>query len=201
MLNYDAYANMYDSRYTSRMCLQENIAIYEAIRAIPNLADRKIVDLGCGTGFFLDICQVQFDQSSYLGIDVSEEMIRYAYQKYPKARFVIEDSREMEKIVQKFNFHPDLALSLFTIPYIGRETIESCYKILPKDGLFLMVYYNKPFLNPASVYADKVKHYEDDVHPKVIECVACAKRLFETEYEHTLTDIPAYDIALYRKVK
>lgn len=200
MINYDEYANKYDTRYTSQMCLQEDLSIYNALIDISDLNTKKIVDLGCGTGFLLDLMENKIDISNYLGIDVSAEMIECARKKYPAANFVFGSACKVEEYTKIYAIEPDLAISFFTIPYIGVETIKNVHSVLKSDGEFLAVYYNKPYINPASVYATKKSEYETDVYPKVTECIACAKKLFKIEYMRTLTETETYDIALFKKV-
>lgn len=201
MLNYDSYAGKYDSRYTSDMCMQENKAIYDAIIKIPNYTERKVLDIGCGTGFFLDLFYSEYEkaESNYIGIDISDEMVKCAREKYPKVKFYAEDSRNMERIIRGNDFHFDFAISFFTIPYIGVETIKSVYENISKGDFFLTVYYDKPYINPCSVYSDKKEYYENEVNPKVQECVNCMRNLFTEVYNHSLTEHKTYKIALYKK--
>jgi cyclopropane fatty-acyl-phospholipid synthase-like methyltransferase len=52
----------------------------------------SINDLGCGYGALYDFLVNKYDEPSYLGVDVSEEMIKAAEQRYkdqPQARFVL----------------------------------------------------------------------------------------------------------------
>ena len=200
MINYDKYAKKYDTRYTSTMCIQENLSISKALNDIQNLKTKRIIDFGCGTGFLLDILGKSINFDNYLGIDISKEMIGFAKAKYPNASFILGDSKNVEAYITLFDFKPDLAISLFTIPYIGVATIKAAYSILPKEGQFLMVYYNKPYINPSSVYAKKRGYYEFNIKPKVNECIICAEKLFKKEYMHFLTDTDAYNIALFKKV-
>ena len=52
----------------------------------------SINDLGCGYGALYDFLVTRYDEPSYLGVDVSEGMIKAADQRYkdqPQARFVL----------------------------------------------------------------------------------------------------------------
>jgi cyclopropane fatty-acyl-phospholipid synthase-like methyltransferase len=52
----------------------------------------SINDLGCGYGALYDFLVTKYDEPSYLGVDVSEGMIKAAEQRYknqPQARFVL----------------------------------------------------------------------------------------------------------------
>lgn len=51
----------------------------ELLQKIPILNDAStIVDLGCGTGYFLSGLKAKFPKADYLGFDLSEDMIRFA---------------------------------------------------------------------------------------------------------------------------
>lgn len=199
MLNYSVYAKNYDNRYTTDMCLQENAAIYEALKKIHKIELRYILDLGCGTGFLLDLMQNEIDDQRYLGIDISSKMIEVARQKYPKKLFIVDDCKNVTEHVRQYEFKPDLAISFFSIPYIGVETIKAVYSILDEKGKFLAVYYNKPYINPMSVYYNKESNYKLEVKPKIEACIKCLQNLYKMEFSHLLTDTHAYNIALFSK--
>lgn len=57
----------------------------------PRRVGFSLNDLGCGYGALLDYLQVKFSGSTYLGVDISEEMVRVASQRNtaaPYARFI-----------------------------------------------------------------------------------------------------------------
>lgn len=59
----------------------------------PGHTDFSITDFGCGYGALLQYLQGRFDQFSYLGVDVSQEMVHTAQQAHAhagtQARFVV----------------------------------------------------------------------------------------------------------------
>lgn len=80
---YDKVSNIYDSLYCDETSLKENNIVQNTLRNNINKYDR-ILDLGCGTGLFLEIHY----NYNYIGIDCSEKMIEVAKQKYPFNVFI-----------------------------------------------------------------------------------------------------------------
>lgn len=190
MIQYDSLAEEYDSRYTSPMCIEENAAVRDILIKY-GVASRRTIDIGCGTGFALDC----LDITRYKGIDISAEMIKVARRKYPKKIFAVED---IQKAGSKLTPY-DAALSLFSIPYIGKESAENIYRMLKYGGICIAVYYNKPYLNAGSVYYGQKEMFNADVKPQVKSVIRAFKRRFETIEEHNLTPDGTYTVSVFRK--
>ena len=85
---YSHIATQYDKIYSSHKCEIEN----EYIRTIlkkNNIPDGQVLDLGCGTGNFLDWFPESFFR--FEGVDISKEMINVAEYKYPEGKFSVGD--------------------------------------------------------------------------------------------------------------
>ena len=78
---YDTLASSYDARFQSKVALIENEL------ATANLPTRNVLDLGCGTGLYLDYCQ----PSGYVGLDISQDMLAVARAKFTDAKFIQSD--------------------------------------------------------------------------------------------------------------
>src|SRR5579859_1489681 len=59
-----------------------------------SLRIKDVLDLGCGTGLFLDL---GFRPRRYLGLEVSPEMVRIARKKHPGRAFCVGDMAEPGK--------------------------------------------------------------------------------------------------------
>lgn len=66
---YDAIAESYDSLFKDEVSIEENNKIALMLFDVPGI----ILDVGCGTGLFLDILKVSPDE--YFGIDPSNKML------------------------------------------------------------------------------------------------------------------------------
>lgn len=89
---YTTLSNVYEAMYQSFMNYEEEFLFYDAIRS--KYECNSLLELGCGTG---NMAQRFLKKSiSYTGLDISEEMLMIAEQKYPESRFVKADMRDFE---------------------------------------------------------------------------------------------------------
>ena len=74
---YDAIAEDYDSLFKDKASIEENSKIASMLFDVPGI----ILDVGCGTGLFLDILKVSSDE--YFGIDPSNKKLEIFRKKHP----------------------------------------------------------------------------------------------------------------------
>ena len=61
---------------------------FDILFEIGEMRGAKILDFGCGTGAMLASLRRRFDyQGEYVGVDISEPMLKIARQKFPRTRF------------------------------------------------------------------------------------------------------------------
>lgn len=82
---------------------EDKVENFEQMAKIAEYTDtpfsgHSILDVGCGTGDLYEYL-LQFDQVKYLGIDVFEEGVKKAQQKFPAGKFIVEDflTADLEK--------------------------------------------------------------------------------------------------------
>lgn len=82
---YDQVADRYDALFSP----DETDAgeTNEELKGLLGSPPSPVLDLACGTGFFLDLFP-SFPRSAYTGIDISRGMLRVARRKHPNARFI-----------------------------------------------------------------------------------------------------------------
>lgn len=71
------------------------IRFEQLCRILPDYGSFSLTDLGCGYGALLDYMQKKYTSYSYLGVDISSDMIRAAAQRHidsSTARFIIADT-------------------------------------------------------------------------------------------------------------
>lgn len=125
---YDAIAESYDSLFNDRASIEENNKIASMLFDVSGI----ILDVGCGTGLFLDILKVSPDE--YFGIDPSAKMLEVFRKKHAGYdSFCI----PFELFNSKFMVF-NTVVSLFgAASYIEIEALTD----IPKDkALFLMFY-------------------------------------------------------------
>ena len=132
---YSHIAKTYDEIYSSHKCEIENQYIRTILKK-HSIPDGNILDLGCGTGNFLD----WFPESIFRfeGVDISKEMINVAEYKYPEGKFYVGDMANKKFYSGDF----DSIISLFgSFSYCLKPevVIHNSYNSLKKNGHFVIM--------------------------------------------------------------
>lgn len=137
---YDYIADEYDDLFNSDADMTEN---HEVLDMVDYHKGEKILDIGCGTGLFLDCCEV--DVQDYIGIDVSEGMLNRCIRKhgeYDTRLTAFEDFYAPQKY--------DKIISLFgAFGYIPPRYIGKVKHLLNPGGKALLMVYGEDY-HPAT---------------------------------------------------
>ena len=111
--------------------------VAEAIKKMQIKTGSNLLDLGCGNGRVIDI--LKSTGVNYTGLDISEELIKLAQEKYPKEKFIVGDLLGTPFGDSEF----DYVLSLATLHHIPSEelrlkALEEVHRILKPSGTFLI---------------------------------------------------------------
>ena len=106
--NWNKMARAYEDFNTGDDSYSVCIEIPTIKEMLPELAGKRVLDVGCGTGIFTFWFE-QFKPQRLVGIDLSEEMLKIAEEKKKErgsaAEFVAGDAAETDKhINEKFDF-------------------------------------------------------------------------------------------------
>jgi len=85
---------------------------------------KTIIDVGCGEGQWADVLP-----GEYLGIDIAENMIKIAKQRYPNKKFKVVSLEDAPRVINK-KF--DLAFCYTVFEHIPEENMEKAIKSLKK---------------------------------------------------------------------
>ncbi len=130
-------------------------ARFKVLTEIGDLKGHSILDVGCGFGDFygfLNESDIEF--STYLGLDLVEEMIERARRKYPDAAFVAKNI--LQNIVEPFDYV--LASGLFYLKLESwfsytRSMLEEMFSICRLGvGVNFLNFYSEKH-SPGSYYA------------------------------------------------
>ncbi len=105
----------------------------DILQKFPKNKTLKVLDIGCGAG---RVSEMFIDREiEYYGIDISEELIRIAKKKYPKAHFLVGDATNLPYQSDTFN----IVVSIATIHHIpSKETrqkfLDEMYRVTKPEG-------------------------------------------------------------------
>ncbi len=122
---------------------------WPAIRTIlPNLQDKKVVDLGCGYGWFCRYAQEQ-GAASVLGLDISQKMLNKAAEmtQNTKIEYCQQDLANLQLKTEYY----DLAYSSLTLHYIEdlARLFDTVYQSLAVGGQFIFTAEHPIYTAPA----------------------------------------------------
>jgi hypothetical protein len=148
---YDLIAFEYDNLFVSPEDLQEN---EQVMAQIPDDPYQSILDIGCGTGLFLDYRE----SNNYLGIDPSNKMLNVFRKKHP-----FNDCLEA-KFEDFYGQGYDLIVSLFgAASYVEPWALERIPDMLNEGGRYYLMFY-KPDYHPLTYQKTNVTvdHFNGD---------------------------------------
>lgn len=129
-----------------------------------DIKDRKVLDFGCGEGESLEYL-FNKGASEIWGIDISEEQISRAKERFPmfKENFIVSP---MEETVELPENYFDLIVSIFSIGYTSdlEKTLKNAHRLLNENGS-LVISWTHPFYYCLDIVNDKVvinKSYFDE---------------------------------------
>ena len=105
-------------------------------KLIPDLNNKRVLDLGCGYGENDIYCR-ELGAKEVLGIDISEHMIKIALDnnKDKKIKYKLMAMEDIDKLEEKF----DVVISSLAIHYVKDydKLIKDIYNLLNKDGILI----------------------------------------------------------------
>lgn len=133
---YKSLAKYYDLIYSFKDYKKEVTEITKLINEQKLSSGNKLLDVACGTGSHIEFFVNDFD---CLGVDLNSEMLEFAKEKVPKAKF-----READMINLELEQEFDAIVCLFSsIGYVKtegnlRKTIASFANHLKKGGVVII---------------------------------------------------------------
>lgn len=138
--NWDKMAIAYE-RFTNSPNSYSNMIEWPAIKQLtPDLEDKVIIDLGCGTGRFSFLFE-DFKPKKIIGIDISDEMIRMAKdmakEKNSQVSFIKNDIENLSSIETN---SIDFAFSSTVLHYLEdlKAFMKEIYRILNPNGICIL---------------------------------------------------------------
>jgi ubiquinone/menaquinone biosynthesis C-methylase UbiE len=152
-LFYDNIADKYDGEYNYNLALAENKFITDLIKD-EKIHHGKVLDLGCGTGLFLDY--IRKGSNDYCGIDISVNMLNKMKEKHPRHETIKMNITDIEGNFSEMSF--DNVVSLFgSLAYVEDipKAIEGIYRVLKPGGKFFLMVPTQKYITRKNFIGNK----------------------------------------------
>jgi ubiquinone/menaquinone biosynthesis C-methylase UbiE len=158
-------ASWYDNTISAERSTQKDLILPELLKFLPleQIKGKRILDLGCGTGFFLKE-YMRGGADKALGLDIDKELLELAQEnlreevKGGKVSFMQGDASDLKGIG---NESFDIVMSIESIPNIKdfKNLAKEVNRVLVPGGKFVAVVNHPAFRVPQSAdwYFDKEK--------------------------------------------
>ncbi len=134
--HFDEQAAVYDQRDTVYYSKEGKISCRDIAARIREIPYDSLLDVGCGTGFLIDLLTKQ-RPAWYMGVDLSGEMIRVAKGKQIMgAEFVVGSADKLPCRDQSFDI-VTCSQSFHHYPYPEKAMAEA-YRVLKPGGLYIL---------------------------------------------------------------
>jgi ubiquinone/menaquinone biosynthesis C-methylase UbiE len=121
-----------------------------------SLSGRKVLDLACGNGRWLN----RFQPSEYVGIDLNGPMLEQAQERYPDAKFIQADMTAIPLPDGSFEGVMSMFGAMGHLPPAGqRAMVRETWRLLKPGGLAIVTNGNlwSPFSLPTTITGGRVR--------------------------------------------
>jgi ubiquinone/menaquinone biosynthesis C-methylase UbiE len=101
-----------------------------------NLKDKDVLEIGCGNGYGAHLIH-QRSPRSYVGLDVMEEQVEKARQRYPQYKFLVQDATDLSQFAKASK---DVVVIFGVLHHIPewRKVIDEIARVLKPNGQFFL---------------------------------------------------------------
>ena len=127
---WDFWAKSYDKLWVQKYSLRPT---REYIKSLFNNSEpAKVLDLGCGPGELINELIEINPNLDIVALDFSKAMINISRTKNPKAKHILMDVGDLNKLEDKFN----IIISTHSFPYYKepKKVMENLYNLLENNG-------------------------------------------------------------------
>ena len=141
MLDYTKRAKNYDKRW-QHYCLP---SFSQSLQILDLNQDSRLLDVGCGTGIFLDILVKNFPYTKFSGLDLNQAMLAKASEKLPhKVDLKIGNAESLPYDSQSF----DWVVLSNCFGHINNQeaALNEAHRVLTDDGKIIITDWTRDFL-------------------------------------------------------
>lgn len=151
--DYDGIAVPYDDLFSASKYQEEDRELFSIIR--PHIRG-SVLDIGCGSGLFLDSVP-QYYMHSYCGVDSSIDMLIQLLKKWPNS-YIIHD-----KFRNIFSGDFDTIIALYgTASYFDAREVQMIQEYLNEGGKYILMTYADDYI-PETHKAFHIPYHKSDV--------------------------------------
>jgi SAM-dependent methyltransferase len=101
-----------------------------------DVTDKDVLEIGCGNGFGAHLLN-QLKPKSYIGLDVMEEQVIIARQRYPQYQFLLQDATDLS---QFGTASKDVVIIFGVLHHIPewRKVIDEIARVLKPNGILFL---------------------------------------------------------------
>lgn len=134
--HFDAQAKEYDHKETMYYSKFPKLSCRDVAQRLKNHDYEKLLDVGCGTGFLIELLQKQ-KEAEYYGLDLSPEMIKIAKAKFDDSIHLVVGTAD--KLPYPDNFFDVVCCiqSFHHYPY-PRKAMDEVYRVLKPGGMYVL---------------------------------------------------------------
>ena len=135
-VHFDAQAAVYDSTDTVYYSKYPKISCADVSKRLKNVAFSKMLDIGCGTGFLIDLLRREHN-GVYFGLDLSPEMPNAAKKRLGNGVYLTRGSAlslsysngvfDVVTCIQSFHHYPD-----------PKKAMAEAYRVTAPGGLYII---------------------------------------------------------------
>lgn len=134
--HFNAQAKKYDEKEIVYYSKFPKVSCRDVAKRLEKYSFEKLLDVGCGTGFMIELLKKQKD-AQYHGLDLSPEMIKVAKSKFHESVHLVvgtadalpydDNSFDVVCCVQSFHHYP-----------YPEKAMNEAYRILKPGGLYIL---------------------------------------------------------------
>ena len=140
---WDNLAPDYDDLHASPWRGLENDQVSQELAWIKDIADCRVIDVGCGTGLGYAICRALSGSVQYIGLDISPQMIAQCRQRWPGVTFRVGTMSDLGAFdTESF----DAAISIFSSFSCTEDphgTVAEIHRVLKPGGRAFVTMLNR----------------------------------------------------------
>ncbi|MCZ9955677.1 class I SAM-dependent methyltransferase [Brachyspira hyodysenteriae] len=135
--HFNKQASIYDEKDTIYYSKYGKISCNYMSEYLKNIDYNKLLDIGCGTGYLINMLKKYKATAEFYGLDLSEEMINISKSKNIKdAEFILGSANKLPFNDNTFDIVTCIQ-SFHHYPYPD-EAMKEVYRVLKKGGIYIL---------------------------------------------------------------